>query len=278
MTGSASHLDAHYRTPTTGRSGARSTSTRCAANARALVDEARPGRGARGGEGRRGTATARCRPRAPRSMAARRGWVWRWSRRGCGCATQGSTPRILVLSEPPAEAAAAVVAHDLTPVVYTAPGIEALAAAAAALDGTPGRDPDRVPVPVHLKVDTGMHRVGCEPGDAVALAEKIAAHPELRLRRRVHAPRGRRRARERLHRRTARRPSTQCSPSSRERGLRPPRRPRRELGRAARATRRGPLRPRPSRHRALRRTAGAAPGRPRRARVPCSRSRPASRT
>ena len=36
---------------------------------------------------------------------------------------------VLVLSEPPAEAAAAVVAYGLTPVVYTASGIDALAAA-----------------------------------------------------------------------------------------------------------------------------------------------------
>ncbi len=87
----------------------------------------------------------------------------------------GLDARILVLSEPPAAAADAVVAHGLTPVVYTAAGIEAVAAAVARA-GTATQ-----PVPVHLKVDTGMHRVGCAPGDAVALAEKIAGRAELRF-------------------------------------------------------------------------------------------------
>ncbi|MEZ5407912.1 MAG: alanine racemase [Acidimicrobiales bacterium] len=34
---------------------------------------------------------------------------------------------------------------------------------------------------VHLKIDTGMHRVGAAPGDAVALAQRIEAAPGLRL-------------------------------------------------------------------------------------------------
>jgi alanine racemase len=34
---------------------------------------------------------------------------------------------------------------------------------------------------VHLKVDTGMHRVGCDPEDALELAELVVSHPELRL-------------------------------------------------------------------------------------------------
>ena len=36
-------------------------------------------------------------------------------------------------------------------------------------------------VPVHLKVDTGMRRIGCEPGEALALAERIAAGRHLDL-------------------------------------------------------------------------------------------------
>jgi alanine racemase len=87
----------------------------------------------------------------------------------------GLDARVLVLSEPPAGAAEAVVAADLTPVVYTSAGIDALGAAVAR--ASRGHDP----LPVHLKVDTGMHRVGCAPADAVALAEKIAAHSELRF-------------------------------------------------------------------------------------------------
>jgi alanine racemase len=73
---------------------------------------------------------------------------------------------ILVLSEPVPEAAPSVIAARLTPVVYTIPGIDALAKAAAAHAAEP--------VAVHLKVDTGMHRVGCRPTDAVALASLIA--------------------------------------------------------------------------------------------------------
>ncbi len=37
------------------------------------------------------------------------------------------------------------------------------------------------PLPVHLKIDTGLHRFGAEPGEAVEIAKAIAASPELRL-------------------------------------------------------------------------------------------------
>ena len=80
---------------------------------------------------------------------------------------------ILLLSEPPPTAAPAVIAHQLTPLVYTVHGIDALAKAVV--------DAGASPHAVHLKVDTGMHRVGCAPADAVALAEMIAARDELRL-------------------------------------------------------------------------------------------------
>jgi len=84
---------------------------------------------------------------------------------------------ILVLSEPPPPAAPAVVALGLTPVAYTPPGIDALAKAVA--DG--GALTGAAPLPVHLKVDTGMHRVGCAVADAGRLAESIATRDELRL-------------------------------------------------------------------------------------------------
>ncbi len=86
----------------------------------------------------------------------------------------GIDARILVLSEPTPAAAAAVVAQGLTPVVYTASGIDALAQAVA--------DAGKVePLPVHLKVDTGMHRVGCAPDAAIALIESIEGRSELVL-------------------------------------------------------------------------------------------------
>ena len=80
---------------------------------------------------------------------------------------------IMVLSEPVAGAADTVVEHRLVPTVYTTGGIEALAKAVISA----GADP----LPVHLKVDTGMHRVGCSPAEAGRLVETIMAHDELLL-------------------------------------------------------------------------------------------------
>lgn len=66
-----------------------------------------------------------------------------------------------------------VLAYDLTPTVYSEHGIGLLAAEA-------GRQ-HRGQIGVHLKVDTGMHRIGVPPADAVARAKALIAHPELRL-------------------------------------------------------------------------------------------------
>jgi alanine racemase len=92
---------------------------------------------------------------------------------------------ILVLSEPVPAAAETVVAHRLTPVVYTATGIEAIAKACVqrsdrAADRT-GGGARATGFDVHLKVDTGMHRVGCSPDDAVELATHVVDRPELLL-------------------------------------------------------------------------------------------------
>ena len=84
----------------------------------------------------------------------------------------GITARVLVLSEQPVEQAAEMVAADLTPTVYSSAVVAALADAGAAAG--------RV-VAVHLKIDTGMHRVGVAPVDALPLADAIAAAPSLRL-------------------------------------------------------------------------------------------------
>jgi alanine racemase len=86
---------------------------------------------------------------------------------------EGIDAPVIVLSEPVPSAADAVVQHGLTPVVYTAAGIEALAKAVAA-----GNAP---PLGVHVKIDTGMHRVGCTPEHAPELARHVLAHRELRL-------------------------------------------------------------------------------------------------
>ena len=71
---------------------------------------------------------------------------------------------ILVLSQPPAAAMADVVAYELVPTLYTRRGVDALATAAGR-NGTT--------VPVHIKADTGMHRVGADPAAAVELAEIV---------------------------------------------------------------------------------------------------------
>ncbi|MFN8026407.1 MAG: alanine racemase [Acidimicrobiia bacterium] len=86
----------------------------------------------------------------------------------------GIDARIMLLSEPAPAAVPDVVAHDITPVVYTEAGIDALAK--GVVDSGRTR-----PLPVHLKVDTGMHRVGCTPADAVALARLVAGRDELEL-------------------------------------------------------------------------------------------------
>ena len=81
---------------------------------------------------------------------------------------------VLVLSEgQPAELELAA-RFGLTPTVYTMQGIEAAAKAATA-HSRGGR------LPVHLKVDTGMHRVGAPPDEIVDLASVIDVRKELRL-------------------------------------------------------------------------------------------------
>jgi len=81
---------------------------------------------------------------------------------------------LLVLSEPPHEGMEEVVARDLTPTLYTEGGVEAAAKAVAVT----GRD---TPLAVHIKVDTGMHRVGAAPEAALGLADAVNRRPELRL-------------------------------------------------------------------------------------------------
>ncbi len=86
-----------------------------------------------------------------------------------------------MLSEQPPEHARAIVAHRLTPTVTT---VEAVDAAGC------GR---RAPSSVHVKVDTGMHRVGAAPDDVVALVARIAGDADGAPGRDLHPPRGRRR-------------------------------------------------------------------------------------
>jgi alanine racemase len=79
---------------------------------------------------------------------------------------------IHLLFEPPIEAADRVVEVGLTPSVYTIAYARALSRACTERSST---------LPVHLKVDTGMHRVGVGAAEAADLAVKIAELPGLEL-------------------------------------------------------------------------------------------------
>ena len=76
---------------------------------------------------------------------------------------------ILVLSEQPADAVAAAVAAGLELTVYTRTGLDSLIAAGARRH------------PVHVKVDTGMRRVGASAEDALSLAEAASDASATRL-------------------------------------------------------------------------------------------------
>ena len=79
---------------------------------------------------------------------------------------------ILLLSQPRPADLAAVVRYDLRVCVTTPECAEQLADEAAAQNRS---------VMVHMKVDTGMNRIGVRPEDASALAATIAARDELVL-------------------------------------------------------------------------------------------------
>jgi alanine racemase len=79
---------------------------------------------------------------------------------------------ILLLSQPRLDDIAAAVRFDLRVCIYTPDAIEAVAEAAKR---------ERRLARVHLKVDTGMHRVGADPDDVLALAEQVAGHGSIEL-------------------------------------------------------------------------------------------------
>ena len=84
----------------------------------------------------------------------------------------GITAPILLLSEQPPELADLIVGYQLTPTVTTTRGAAVLAASAAAADQT---------IKVHIKVDTGMHRVGVAPNETVSLASFISSYESLTI-------------------------------------------------------------------------------------------------
>jgi alanine racemase len=80
---------------------------------------------------------------------------------------------ILLLSEPRSAEVQEALDARVRITVYRPALIDELAAAASARRGPP--------VSVHLKVDTGMRRVGVEVGDVAAVATRIASAPALAL-------------------------------------------------------------------------------------------------
>jgi alanine racemase len=79
---------------------------------------------------------------------------------------------ILLLSECGREAVDDAMAYGLTPTVYTAEGIALFVQAARMLGQRTS---------MHIKVDTGMHRVGAAPADVPALLQAIEDDPLLRF-------------------------------------------------------------------------------------------------
>ncbi|RLE16795.1 MAG: alanine racemase [Actinobacteria bacterium] len=80
---------------------------------------------------------------------------------------------ILVLSEPRLSEVRPIVTHGLTPTAYRTEFVEHLALAAL--------NASTLPYPVHLKLDTGMHRVGASPVEALEIARKIDQDDRLVL-------------------------------------------------------------------------------------------------
>lgn len=80
---------------------------------------------------------------------------------------------ILILSEPDRADVGAIVAHGLTPTVYRIEFADQLAQVA--------QDASTLPYPVHLKLDTGMHRVGAPPVEAFRIARMIDSDDRLVL-------------------------------------------------------------------------------------------------
>lgn len=81
----------------------------------------------------------------------------------------GIEASILLLSETMVSDVGTLIANQLTPTVYSEGFLDALAAAADEL------------LAVHVKVDTGMHRVGTDEATAARLVARIRADDGLRL-------------------------------------------------------------------------------------------------
>lgn len=80
---------------------------------------------------------------------------------------------VLLLAEPRPDEVDDAVETGARLTLYTPAAVDAVARSA--------RRHRRPPVAVHVKVDTGMHRVGCAPEDLLDVAGAVAKRPELAL-------------------------------------------------------------------------------------------------
>lgn len=92
-------------------------------------------------------------------------------REGATLRAAGLGVPILVLGPTAPEEAGGLVAHNLTPHVCDLAMVDAVAAVATRAGCTP--------YPVHVKVDTGMHRFGVDAADAVAFVSALHARPGI---------------------------------------------------------------------------------------------------
>jgi alanine racemase len=112
-------------------------------------------------------------PVARTALAAGAGWLAvALPGEGAALRAAGIDAPVLLLSEPGPEWDD-VVAANLRPTLYTQRGVEETAKAVARA-GAP-------PLPVHVKVDTGMHRVGAAPEHVPELVAAVADRAELAL-------------------------------------------------------------------------------------------------
>jgi len=84
----------------------------------------------------------------------------------------GITAPVLVLSEPPPQSMADVVGRGLTLALYSGRAVRAAAEASTRAG---------VVTDVHVKVDTGMHRVGAEPPELLEVVQAVLSEPSLRF-------------------------------------------------------------------------------------------------
>jgi alanine racemase len=83
---------------------------------------------------------------------------------------EGISAPILLFSQPLPSEIPEIITNSLTPLVSDGEFIEMLAKTAAEA---------KIRLPIHLKIDTGMGRMGCKPAEAPVLARKIVSFSAL---------------------------------------------------------------------------------------------------